>query len=70
MREVCVRREVDKYQVNDELYDLHYRDVLFPPNADASSSLEIIPVHHDVNHEVEGDRHPGDGSIAQELSET
>jgi len=45
-------------EVNDELNDLQNSNVLLPPNADATGALEIVPVHDDVNHQVEGDRHP------------
>jgi hypothetical protein len=40
---------------------------LFPPDADASRGLEVVPVHDDVDGEVEDDRDPGDGGMAKEL---
>ena len=45
-------------EIDDELHDLHNSNVLLPPNADATSALEIIPVHDNVYHQVEGDRNP------------
>ena len=49
--------------------DLHDGDVALPPDADPAGSLEVVPVHHDVNHEVENDRNPGDRRVTEELSE-
>jgi hypothetical protein len=49
-------------EVNYELGDLETSDPFFPPNADSASALEIVPVHDDVNKEVESDRYPGDRS--------
>lgn len=45
-------------KVNDELNDLKTSDPFLPPNADASRALEIIPVHDNMNHEVERDGNP------------
>lgn len=47
--------------------DLQAGDPFFPPDADAPGGLEVVPVHHDVDEEVEGDGHPGDGGEADEL---
>lgn len=63
-RKACVRHT----QVEHKLDDLHHGDVLLPPNADAPGALEVVPVHDDVDHEVEGDDGPGDGRVADELS--
>lgn len=54
-------------QVNDELYDLENGDPFLPPDADATGALEVVPVHHDVDQEVQGDGHPWDGSVADQL---
>lgn len=47
--------------------DLHNGDVLLPPDADASGTLEVVPVHDDVNAQVEGNWNPGDRSVTNEL---
>jgi hypothetical protein len=65
--EVGVGREVDKAQVDDELGDLQDGDVFLPPNADATGGLEVVPVHDDVDGEVEGDDNPGNSGVAEEL---
>jgi len=67
--EVGVGGEVDEAQIDDELQDLQDGDVLFPPGADAAGGLEVVPVHDDVDEEVEGDGDPGDGGVAVELGE-
>ena len=54
-------------EIEDELDDLHHGDVLLPPDADATGALEVVPVHDDVDHEVEGDDGPGHGRVADEL---
>jgi hypothetical protein len=54
-------------QVDDELDDLETGDPLLPPDADAACALEVVPVHDDVDHEVERDGDPGDGGEADEL---
>lgn len=45
-------------KINDELDDLETGDPLLPPDADATSALEVVPVHDDVNHQVESDGNP------------
>ena len=45
-------------EIDHELYNLHNCDVLLPPDADASRALEVVPVHDDVNSQVEGDDGP------------
>ena len=54
-------------KIDDELNDLHDGDVALPPNANSARGLEVVPVHDDVNHEVQGDRDPGDRGVANEL---
>lgn len=56
--EVGVRGEVDEAEVDDKLDDLHDGDVLLPPDTDATCGLEVVPVHDDVNGEVESDGNP------------
>jgi len=65
--EVGVGGEVDEAEVDDELRDLQDGDVLLPPNLDAARGLEVVPVHDDVDEQVEGYGHPGDGGVADEL---
>jgi hypothetical protein len=55
-------------KINDELDDLETGYPLLPPDADATRALEVVPVHDNVDHEVEHDRYPGDGSEADKLS--
>lgn len=45
-------------EVDDELRNLQTGDPLFPPNADTTSRLEVVPVHNNVNHQVKRDRNP------------
>lgn len=44
--------------VNDELENLQHGDVLLPPDANTTGTLEVVPVHHDVDQQVDSDRHP------------
>ena len=55
-------------EVKNELSDLSDGDVLLPPDADASRTLEVVPVHDNVDSQVEGDDGPRDGSVADKLS--
>ena len=54
-------------KVDEELQDLEARDPFFPPDADAAGALEVVPVHDDVDGQVEGDWDPGDGCLARQL---
>lgn len=54
--------------VNDELEDLQHGDVLLPPNANAAGALEVVPVHHDMDQQVDGDGHPLHSSHTDKLS--
>ena len=51
---------IEPTKINDELDNLEAGDPLLPPDADATGALEIVPVHDDVNHQVESDRDPRD----------
>jgi hypothetical protein len=55
-------------KIEDELDDLHNGDVLLPPDADSTRALEVVPVHDDVDGQVERNRNPGHGRVTQELS--
>jgi hypothetical protein len=50
------------------LGDLETCDPFLPPNADASGALEVVPIHDDMDHEVEGNGNPGNGGQAYQLS--
>lgn len=54
-------------QVNDELDDLETSDPFLPPTADTTCTLEVVPVHDDVDSQVQRDDNPGHGGAAQEL---
>ena len=60
-------REV-RTKINDELDDLKTGDPLLPPNANTTRTLEVIPVHDNMDHEVEGDWHPRYRSQTNQLS--
>jgi hypothetical protein len=49
------------------LDDLHHGNVLLPPDPDAPSALEVVPVHDDVHQEIQCDNDPGNGGVADEL---
>jgi hypothetical protein len=65
--EVGVRGEVDESEIDDELDDLETGNPLLPPNTDTTSALEVVPVHDDVNEEVQDDGDPRDGGGTDEL---
>ena len=62
--EVRVGCEVDKDEVDDELDYLNSGNPFFPPDSDATGCLEVVPVHDDVDCQVECD-----WNIALELSD-
>ena len=47
--------------------DLEHCDIFLPPDSDAASRLEVVPVHDNMYGKVEGDGYPGDGSVANKL---
>jgi len=59
-----------------KLNDLETCDPFFPPNPHTAGGLKVVPVHHDVDHEVECNRNPGyrgktnELCVAQECSGT
>jgi hypothetical protein len=65
--EVGVRGEVDEAEINDELDDLEAGNPLLPPNTDTTGALEVVPVHNNVNEEVQDNRDPRDRGGADEL---
>lgn len=54
-------------KVKHELDNLHDGDVLLPPDTDTARGLEVVPVHDDMDHEVQRDRDPGDGGVTDQL---
>ncbi|KAI6755183.1 hypothetical protein HG531_004289 [Fusarium graminearum] len=66
--EVGVRGEVDESEINDELDDLETGNPFLPPNTDTTSALEVVPVHDDVDEEVQDNGNPRDGGGTDELS--
>lgn len=66
--EVGVRGEVDEAEVNDKLDDLEAGNPLLPPAADTTGALEVVPVHDDVDREVQANDDPRDRGRAHELS--
>jgi len=56
--EVGVRCEVDEAKVNNELDNLKTSDPFLPPDADSTCALEVVPVHNNVNHQVESNWDP------------
>jgi hypothetical protein len=62
-----IETEVKHTEINDELKDLHDCDVLLPPDADSTSRLEVVPVHDNVNHQVERDWYPRNRRASNEL---
>ena len=61
-------RSIEKLtQIDNELHNLHDGDVLLPPDTDTARGLEVVPVHDDVDHEIQSDWYPRDGGVADEL---
>lgn len=54
-------------KVENELGNLANCDVLLPPDANAARALEVVPVHDNVDGQVQGDDGPRDGGVADEL---
>lgn len=67
--EVGVTGKVDEDEVDDELCNLENGDVLLPPDTDAARRLEVVPVHDNVDEEVQGNGYPGDGRVTEKLGE-
>jgi hypothetical protein len=44
--------------INNKLNNLKTSDPFLPPNSDAPRALEIVPVHENVNHEIESNHDP------------
>jgi hypothetical protein len=39
-------------KINHKLDDLQTSDPLLPPDADSTSTLEVVPVHNNMDHQV------------------
>lgn len=59
--------KVNKAQVQNKLDNLETGDPFLPPDANASSSQKVVPVHNDVNTQVQGDWDPRNRSGADQL---
>ena len=46
---------INKDEIDYELNDLDSCNPFFPPNPDATGCLEVVPVHDDMDCQVEGD---------------
>ena len=60
-------RDRERTKIDEELNDLEASDPLLPPDADTAGTLEVVPVHDDVNSEVQGDDNPRDRGVAEKL---
>lgn len=47
--------------------DLETSNPLLPPDLDATSALEVVPVHDNVHSQVKDNGHPRDGGQADQL---
>jgi len=65
--EVSPGGEVDKSKVKNELDDLHDGDIFLPPDADSPRTLEVVPVHDNVDHKIQSYRDPRNRGVANEL---
>jgi hypothetical protein len=59
--------ELKPTKVDDELNYLKASDPLLPPDADATSALEIIPIHYNMDRQIKGNWHPGHSSKTNQL---
>ena len=48
--------------------NLHDSNVLLPPDANATSTLEVVVVHDNVNGQVKSNWDPRNGSVSDKLS--
>ena len=67
VHDLDVDSKVDEAQVDEKLDDLETGDPLLPPDTDASGGEEIVPVHDDVDKQVEGDWDPRDWGSTNQL---
>jgi len=55
--DVRVGCKVNEEEVDYELDNLDSRDPFFPPDSDATGGLEVVPVHDDMDGQIERDWH-------------
>lgn len=67
VNELVESGKVDKAQVQDKLDDLETSDPLLPPHSDASGGQKVVPVHHHVHTQVQGDGDPGNRGFTDQL---
>lgn len=65
--EVSVRSEVNESKIDNELGDLKTSNPLLPPDLNTAGRLEVVPVHDNVNSEVQGDGNPRHRSVSNQL---
>lgn len=65
---VGVGSKVDENQVDEELDDLESGDPFFPPDSDTSGTQEIVPVHDNVDSQVQGNWNPFNRGRTSQLS--
>jgi len=66
--EVSVRSKVNESEVNDKLNNLKTGDPLLPPNLNTTSRLEIVPIHYNMDKQIQRDGNPRNGGASNELS--
>jgi hypothetical protein len=47
--------KIDEEEIDYELDDLDSCDPFFPPDTDSTGSLEVVPVHDDVDGQIKSD---------------
>jgi len=55
-------------KINDKLNDLKTGDPFLPPDTNTARTLEVVPVHDNVDHKVQGDWDPRYRCQTNELS--
>jgi hypothetical protein len=53
--------------VDHKLQNLQNGNIPLPPDADPARALEVVPVHDDVDGQIECNGHPGDGSAPDQF---
>ena len=73
---MCVRCEVDEADVDDELDYLEASDPLLAPDTDPTSTLKVVPVHDNMDCQIQrydsplNRRMPNQLGVAQDSSRT
>lgn len=66
--EVGVGGEVNEAKINNKLSNLESGDPFLPPDTDTASGKEVVPVHHNMDEQVDGDWDPLHRGCSNELS--